>query len=220
MLLPPGRLSIITCWPSAAYMRGCIARATRSVAPPGGNPTIIRTGFVGYACACAALIEASKTTGVAITKSNLRIACFFSTNFDLVSTETGQQHIMFQDSTYALPVASGKLIAYYESRKGKEGTWIIPADYRENPSHAKPMLIEKNDNVLKSLVTLEYFCYENKQHEWWRYNYQSGKRERLNISFPGLEQGSQGTLSDDGEELVYIVRKLSAKLVMIENMFQ
>src|SRR2546421_8542442 len=32
---------------------GCTMRAIRSVVPPGGNGTITRTGFDGYACASA-----------------------------------------------------------------------------------------------------------------------------------------------------------------------
>ena len=43
----PGRLSMMTCRPSPADILGWIMRATRSVAPPGGKPTIMRTGFVG-----------------------------------------------------------------------------------------------------------------------------------------------------------------------------
>ena len=142
-----------------------------------------------------------------------------TTHFELISLETGEQHMLFEDSTLASPVASGKLISYVDLRIGREGRWIIPTDYRQNPSHNKPKLMENNDNLLDNFATLEYFYYENKRHEWWKYHYESGKRERLNISFPGLDSNSPRKLSMDGEELVYIVRKLSAKLVMIENMF-
>src|SRR5258706_167519 len=51
----PGRFSTTTCWPSRGESRDAMARATRSLAPPGGNPTRKRTGFTGYAsAACAA----------------------------------------------------------------------------------------------------------------------------------------------------------------------
>src|SRR5689334_13558544 len=49
----PGRLSTITCLPSPAAIFGWMMRATRSVAPPGGKPTIIRTGLAGNSCAVA-----------------------------------------------------------------------------------------------------------------------------------------------------------------------
>ena len=43
----PGRLSTMTCRPRPAVILGAIMRATRSVAPPGGKPTIMRTGLDG-----------------------------------------------------------------------------------------------------------------------------------------------------------------------------
>jgi len=119
-----------------------------------------------------------------------------------------------------MPVASGKLIMYFDRRKGKKGDWIIPADYKQNPSHNKPTLIENADNVLNVFFNQEYYYYENKQHEWWRYHCKSGKRERLNGSFPVLDGDSRGMISNDGEELIYIVHKYSGKLLMIENLFQ
>src|SRR5688572_24049429 len=52
MLPPaPARFSTTTCWPSRELSRGAIARATRSLAPPGANPTSRRTGLLGYASA-------------------------------------------------------------------------------------------------------------------------------------------------------------------------
>jgi hypothetical protein len=155
-----------------------------------------------------------------ITNTSLLVVRPGATYSETISLENGEQQKFYEDSTYAMPVASGKLIMYYDRRKGREGDWIIPADYKQNPSHNKPVLIEKFDDVLSNVPTLEYFYYENKQHEWWRYHFQSGKRERLNVSFPGLTRDSQVTLSDDGEEVVYIARKVSGKLVMIENLFQ
>src|SRR5688500_17050462 len=50
----PGRLSTITCRPRLCDIFGAIWRATRSVAPPGGNPTIMRTGLEGDHSALAA----------------------------------------------------------------------------------------------------------------------------------------------------------------------
>src|SRR5687768_13518424 len=43
----PGRLSTMTWRPRPVPIFGAIWRATRSVAPPGGKPTIMRTGLLG-----------------------------------------------------------------------------------------------------------------------------------------------------------------------------
>ena len=48
MLEPaPGRFSITSGCPSSRASGSPSARATKSAAPPGGNPTSMRTGFDG-----------------------------------------------------------------------------------------------------------------------------------------------------------------------------
>src|SRR5688572_23700083 len=51
--LAPGLLSTRIGWPSAAASFSPSARAARSVEPPGGNATTMRTGFDGQDCAQA-----------------------------------------------------------------------------------------------------------------------------------------------------------------------
>ena len=60
MLPPaPGRFSILTCCPSDLVNCSAITRARMSVACPGGNPTRMRIGFDGHACACAGSANAT-----------------------------------------------------------------------------------------------------------------------------------------------------------------
>src|SRR4030095_6591309 len=49
----PGRFSTVTACPHHSDSLAPITRATSSVPPPGGKPTIMRTGFVGEVCAPA-----------------------------------------------------------------------------------------------------------------------------------------------------------------------
>ena len=49
LLLPPGRFSTITGWPRRAASASPTKRATRSLEPPAGKPTIHRIGRSGYA---------------------------------------------------------------------------------------------------------------------------------------------------------------------------
>src|SRR6266571_5180329 len=51
---PPGRLSTSACWPRFSDNFGASRRKTTSVAPPGANGTITRTGLAGKSCAEAA----------------------------------------------------------------------------------------------------------------------------------------------------------------------
>jgi hypothetical protein len=62
--LAPARLSTTTCWPHTSLSFCETTRATMSVAPPGENGTITRTGFVGKGAgaepvegACPELVE-------------------------------------------------------------------------------------------------------------------------------------------------------------------
>src|SRR6185295_8658288 len=65
MLPPaPGRLSTTTCAFHASASRCAAARAMMSVAPPGGNGTTMRIGWLGYA-ACARAVRVASATGVA-----------------------------------------------------------------------------------------------------------------------------------------------------------
>src|SRR5688572_29622898 len=50
----PGRLSITTGWPRRLASASEMEREARSEALPGGNGTTMRTGRLGYDCACAA----------------------------------------------------------------------------------------------------------------------------------------------------------------------
>ena len=61
MLLPaPGRFSTMNCWPSRSESDCAMIRATMSVGPPAGKPTITRTGRVGYSFACDGACRANK----------------------------------------------------------------------------------------------------------------------------------------------------------------
>src|SRR4051812_47760011 len=60
MLPPaPGRLSTITCWPSAALIGAATKRAMVSPPPPAEDPTMMRIGLVGYDCDHTVLTLAS-----------------------------------------------------------------------------------------------------------------------------------------------------------------
>ena len=61
----PGRLSTTTFWPSRCPSGAPTVRAITSVAPPGGNDTMIRIGRLGKDCALATLAAEHSTTAAA-----------------------------------------------------------------------------------------------------------------------------------------------------------
>src|SRR5688500_13696095 len=68
----PGRLSTMTCRPRLADIFGAVWRATRSVAPPGGKPTIMRTGLPGAHSAASAAEAVNAAVAAAATAAAVR----------------------------------------------------------------------------------------------------------------------------------------------------
>ena len=62
IVLPPGRFSTTTGWAQRSCSFWPTARAIRSVGPPVGNGTTMRTGLDGNVCAAANGIAANEST--------------------------------------------------------------------------------------------------------------------------------------------------------------
>ncbi len=169
-----------------------------------GTPRVIGPGYPQYWLS---------PTNIAVARAN-------QPYLESVSLETGKRQKLGEDSTYGRLVMSGSMLSYFDVRAGKKGVWIVPSENREQQSQHTPLLIVPDSDLGANFSTQNAFFYESKEHLWWKYEYASGKRVRLEISAPGLEPVSDGMMSSDGEELVYVVRRLTGKLVMIENMFQ
>jgi dipeptidyl aminopeptidase/acylaminoacyl peptidase len=66
----------------------------------------------------------------------------------------------------------------------------------------------------------DYVGYWKNGVEPWKYYFQTGKHERVNVRFPGFRAGVRVTVDAKGTEVVYTDQRLSSKLVMIENLFK
>src|SRR5262245_63919417 len=75
--LEPGRLSTTTFWPRRSPRGAPTVRAITSVAPPGGNDTMIRIGRFGKDCALATLAVEHSATAVAA-DSHIRLVVIVS----------------------------------------------------------------------------------------------------------------------------------------------
>jgi serine/threonine protein kinase len=142
-----------------------------------------------------------------------------ATHNEIVSVDGGSQKQFYEDSTFARPVASGKLIAFSDLHKGKEGLWLISSDYAKNPSKINPKRLFAQDEVVVARFSSEYVYYWNQQGELWRMNFLTEKKERVKGTFPGLTRNSPRDVRSDDKEMIYVVQKRSGKLVVIENLF-
>jgi serine/threonine protein kinase/Tol biopolymer transport system component len=149
------------------------------------------------------------------------LIAFTQTSGWLTYTDGSEQKRYFDDSTWALPILSGKYICYQDFRVGKKGLWIVSSDYMKDPSKSTPrkLLTEIKGNLIAD-PNGEQILYVNDSGEVWRIEFPSGKQVRVRGSLQGLTFFSYPTLSYDGKELVYTDYQARSKLVMIENMFK
>src|SRR5688572_23202000 len=75
----PPRFSTTNCWPTFSWSLTATMRVKKSRPPPGGNVTMMRTGFAGQACApanCGASAKAATTAHA--TSASMRLRVIFS----------------------------------------------------------------------------------------------------------------------------------------------
>jgi eukaryotic-like serine/threonine-protein kinase len=140
---------------------------------------------------------------------------------DLISLTGKPARIMYEDSTRAVPDATGDLIVFQDFHKGKEGFWTIPSDYVRNPGARKPKRIfVQNQSAAFAALTGNYLYWIDRHAQLWRMNVRTEAREQLKGTFPGLMPGFLIYPRQDNSGMAYIVRKQTGKLVMIENLFR
>jgi serine/threonine protein kinase len=174
-----------------------------------GTPTLIATGIRSFWLDTRRLVA-----------RNIKRVGEESTSFDeQVSVDGGSREKFLGDSTVAIDVARGNMVVYYDNHHKTKGMWIVAVDYAKNPSKYKPRkLATPNGAVVARSMNSMY--YVDSKNDLWRMDYSTGKQERIKSSFPGLDTNSFGSVSKDDKELIYVTFQLSAKLVMMENIFK
>ena len=145
----------------------------------------------------------------------------FAFNTWLCSIEGGELKKFFEDSTYAIPLQSGKYVGYYDHRSGREGVWVSAAPGVKDPSLPSPRKLAPRVVYGEFDKSGEfYYCVKN-AGELRRISIPSGKEEIIRGVFPGLNfSNSWFDVSYDGKEIVYTDARVNSKLVMIENVFK
>jgi Tol biopolymer transport system component len=134
---------------------------------------------------------------------------------------TKEEKPFFEDSTWATPVVGQQYIAYNDQSSRRSGVWILPSNYRSEPS-VKPRLLQSLSEPYSGVYVGDgstAVLWDN-QGALWKMLLPSGKRERIPGTFPGLTRLSSLTVSYDGKEIVYIQHRLDTKLLMIDNLFE
>ncbi|MGB6649804.1 MAG: protein kinase, partial [Bacteroidota bacterium] len=122
------------------------------------------------------------------------------------------------DSFYAFPLRKVSHTLIWDWRFGNLGWWLasgLPSD---------PAIFERAERLPVPTVPLrmspdeEFFYYARRAGELWRYSVSGRSEELVPGNYPGI--GSSFSFSSDGREIIYTDERLSAKLVMVENLFE
>jgi len=122
------------------------------------------------------------------------------------------------DSVVAYPIwdqTSSLIVKVTKS----SGTWYLGKGHFTDPAtfaDADQLPIPTVPPVLSP--DQEYWYYSKRPGELSRYSLKSGTEERLPGSFPGLR--FVRSITSDGKEIIYADQRISAKLVLIENVFE
>jgi serine/threonine protein kinase len=129
---------------------------------------------------------------------------------------TGKMEKYFEDSTFAGPVLGGRSILYFDTHTGKRGLWLI----KDQTKPAARTLLLKDGTFRVALPSESSLLYMDMDRKWWKLDLATGTRERSSYSLPGYSGNGPSAVNPDGTAYAYIIRKLSSRLVMIENAFQ
>jgi Tol biopolymer transport system component/predicted Ser/Thr protein kinase len=141
---------------------------------------------------------------------------FAQTKSFLTSVGGAELKQFYEDSTFARPILGGKYILFYDLHKAQEGWWLVSSPGSKDTSGGKPKKI--HSGALGYLVAPDgkSLFYFRTPTDIWRVSLPDAKEEHLRGPFPsGLRSPH---VSYDGKEMVYVDSRVSAKLVMIENL--
>ncbi len=122
---------------------------------------------------------------------------------------------VFQDSTLAFPVDSGKIVFYLNLHSKNSGRYYISADGHSNPGY-----IFSSDKFPFVVINQNNAYAEDNSNNIWRYNYLSGRKRNIGYFFDLISYCGLGfNISSDDKEMIYLEQKRRSDLVMIENAF-
>ncbi len=126
----------------------------------------------------------------------------------------------FEDSTYAFPAHGEMFICYLDLRPETRGVWMVPVNSQGERSGKANLILSSNEPGTSyfSDNRAMYLLWDD-HGTLWKVLFPSGRRERVPATLPGLTRASTVKLSYDEKEILYVQRRLDARLVMIDNLF-
>ncbi len=134
-----------------------------------------------------------------------------------ISIDRIKREKIYKDSTLAFPVAADKFIFYCDLHYKNSGKYYLVLKSGKNNS---PAYLFSSENFLQVIVNQNYAYMQNINNEIWRYNFISGRKEKMGYFTNLMNYWGLGfNVSNDDKDLIYLEHKRSTKFVMIENSF-
>jgi len=141
---------------------------------------------------------------------------FTQTKSFLTSVGGAELKQFFEDSTLARPILGGKYVLFHDLHKAQEGWWLVSSTGSKDTPGGKPKKIHSGALGYLLAPDGKSLFYFRTPTDIWRVSLPDGQEEHLRGPFPpGLWSPR---VSYDGKEMVYVDSRVSAKLVMIENL--
>ena len=131
-----------------------------------------------------------------------------------------KQEQIYRDSTLGIPKLKGKYILYQDLHADRTGYWIVPSDNSKDSPAAVPKKVAPANRPYSVGPEDDFFLYVKNDGEIWKIHLPELREERIPGNFPGLTLASDINASYDGKEVIYIDKRSTGKLVMIENLFK
>ncbi len=153
-----------------------------------------------------------------IDTATLLITNPFGSTGSLVTLDGRSTPLVNKDSIIPFPILDGKNVLFRDLHVGKEGWYVVAATNNQVIKGAIPkqLFTQRYPPILSPDRKFFYFCAESDILQ--RISLPEGKVDRVPGTFPGL--GILFSISSDGKEIVYNDTRVSAKLVLIENLFR
>ncbi|MFQ5652614.1 MAG: protein kinase [bacterium] len=134
-----------------------------------------------------------------------------------IALQGGEPAVIYQDSTSAVPIQGGEHIFFRDYHRGREGFYVISSVAAESQNFDAARKIGKLTNWRVS-PSRRFLLQHSASGEIWKVSLPDGKRERLGGAFsnPNIEPESI-SFSYDDKEAVYVTKRVSGKLVLIED---
>ncbi|HEY4644604.1 MAG TPA: hypothetical protein VIH68_07775, partial [Bacteroidota bacterium] len=133
--------------------------------------------------------------------------------------ETPPRRVL-NDSTIvnSAPILGGKYVLFADTSKGREGLYIAAYDSSKRAASGNARKLLSFDARFTVGPDGKFLLIVRSANQASRMSLPDGREERIKGTFPGLSLASDVAVSHDGKEIVYIDQRLSAKLVLIENL--